>query len=94
MNEIERGIEQEETGNTELIVWNGAERRSRKLAPEAAHADGDRYLTVADVGQLLGVCERTVYDALRSGRLKGRKFGRVWRTKMEWIDAWGIGNRN
>jgi excisionase family DNA binding protein len=51
------------------------------------------FLTVSEAATLLSVCERTVYDALRVGRLRGRKIGRLWRTKREWLDDFGLPNR-
>ena len=67
--------------------------RSSVRPEEVATTVVDRYLTVADAARLLGVCDRTVYEALRNGRLLGQKFGRVWRVKSRWIEEWGIANR-
>lgn len=91
MNEV--NIEQKDLGNGERNLRDGAAWRFLTPEGEAASPEGDRYLTVADAADQLGVCERTVYDGLRSGRLRGQKFGRVWRVKAKWIDEWGIENR-
>ena len=87
-------IEIDAVDNRNLNLGSGAERRGGKEHSERVSVDRDRYLTVADTADLLGVCGRTVYDALRCGRLRGQKFGRGWRVKPEWIDEWGIGNRD
>lgn len=36
-------------------------------------------LTVDEVAEILYLGKNTVYELLRSGELKGIKFGRVWR---------------
>jgi excisionase family DNA binding protein len=38
-----------------------------------------RILTVPQAAEQLQVCERTLYEWLRSGRIPGRKIGRMWR---------------
>jgi excisionase family DNA binding protein len=53
----------------------------------------ERYLTVEEAAALLHVSERTVYDALRSGRMEGKKVGRAWRVKRAWVEAFGRPNR-
>ena len=58
-----------------------------------AKSQGDGFMTVAEAAALLSVCERTVYDALRGGRLRGRKIGRLWRTKRYWLEELGLPNR-
>jgi len=67
---------------------DGALTASADLAP--AQPEGDRFLTVAEAAAVLNVCERTIYDALRANRLRGRRFGRLWRTKREWLDEFGL----
>jgi excisionase family DNA binding protein len=52
----------------------------------------ERFFTVRDAAAFLQVSERTVYDALRAGRMEGRRFGRSWRTKRAWIEAYGRPN--
>jgi excisionase family DNA binding protein len=51
------------------------------------------FLTVTEAAALLNVCERTIYDALRTRRLRGRRIGRLWRTKREWLEEFGTANR-
>lgn len=50
------------------------------------------YLTVTEVAAMLGLCERTVYELLRAGRMQGTRFGRTWRVKREWVEAAGRPN--
>jgi excisionase family DNA binding protein len=51
-----------------------------------------RFLTVTEAAVWLAVSERTIYDALRSGRIRGIKIGRLWRIREEWIEKWGSPN--
>ena len=46
----------------------------------------DRYYTVDEIADLLGVCSRTIYNAIRSGRLMAKRIGRLWRVKKKWVD--------
>ena len=51
------------------------------------------YLTADEAAALLKVSTRTVYNALRNGRLKGVKLGGwIWRTKREWVEEFGRPN--
>jgi excisionase family DNA binding protein len=50
------------------------------------------YLTVTEAAVILAVSERTVYNALRANRLKGKKVGKLWRTTREWLDEFGRPN--
>lgn len=43
-------------------------------------------LTVDEVAEVLYLGKNTVYDLLRSGELKGIRFGRVWRVPKESIN--------
>jgi excisionase family DNA binding protein len=51
-----------------------------------------KYISVEEAADRLGVCERTIYDALRSGRIRGLKIGKLWRIREEWIEKWGSPN--
>ena len=44
-------------------------------------------LTVDEVTEILCLGKNTVYDLLRSGELKGIRFGRAWRIPIESIKA-------
>ena len=60
----------EEVQMLESISRGFAER------PEAERPD---YLNVEETADLLRVSTQTVYNMIKSGRLKGTKFGREWR---------------
>jgi excisionase family DNA binding protein len=45
------------------------------------------YYSINEIAQYLGVSAKTVYRALWSGRMAGRRFGRTWRVRTEWADA-------
>jgi len=49
--------------------------------------DDERVLTPEQVALRLQVQPQTVVRWLRSGRLKGRKFGRIWRVRPEDLDT-------
>ena len=47
------------------------------------------YFTPLDVAQRLGLSRKTIYRALRAGRLQALQMpGGDWRIKLEWVDAW------
>jgi excisionase family DNA binding protein len=41
----------------------------------------EKYYSPEDVAEILGVKDRTVRAWLKSGKLKGKKLGRLWRVK-------------
>ena len=43
------------------------------------HKSEPMYLTPEEVAEILRVDRRTVYEWLRSGKLKAIRFGRTWR---------------
>ncbi|HEX3152937.1 MAG TPA: helix-turn-helix domain-containing protein [Gemmataceae bacterium] len=45
-------------------------------------------LTVAQVAEHFGVCEDTIYAALRARKLIGARIGRVWRIERADMDKW------
>jgi len=49
-------------------------------------ADSGRWWTADEAATYLGCARVTVYRAMKSGRLRAKKFGREWRTRKEWID--------
>jgi len=56
-----------------------------------AQAQLDRWLSVAEVAELVGVSERTVHRALRSGGLIGNRAGGAgsrWHIRPEAVTAW------
>ena len=62
--------------------------RIEALTAEAAPQQGERWLRVSEVAERVGACERTVYRALRSGRLAGERLGAQWRIRPEAVAAW------
>ena len=51
----------------------------------------EKLLTVEEVAALLGVHPQTVYDMARSGAIKARKIGRVWRFLPSDVSAYQRG---
>lgn len=43
--------------------------------------------TVDDIAELLHVSQRTVYNYLRSGKLKSKKIGKCWKVTEEALRA-------
>jgi len=41
----------------------------------------EKYYSTEDVAEILGFKEKTVREWLRTGKLKGKKVGRLWRVK-------------
>jgi len=48
----------------------------------------DRWLSVEEVGEYLGVSRDTVYRWVRDRQLPGRSVGRLWKFKKDDIDRW------
>ena len=48
----------------------------------------DRWLSVDEVAQYLGVSRDTVYAWLTDKGMPGHKVGRFWKFKREDVDAW------
>jgi excisionase family DNA binding protein len=48
----------------------------------------DRYLSVAEIAQYLGVKEDTVYKWITAKRLPAHKVGRLWKFKKAEVDEW------
>jgi len=48
----------------------------------------DRWLSVDDLREYLGVSRDTIYDWLNAKNLPGHKVGRLWKFKREEIDEW------
>lgn len=62
--------------------------RIEALTAARALDHGERWLRVSEVAARVGACERTVYRALRSGRLAGERLGARWRIRPEGVEAW------
>ena len=61
--------------------------------PEPSACRDERLMTVGDVAAMLGVSERSVYRALRDGRLRGDRIGSSWRISVAAVDDWKGGGR-
>ncbi len=48
----------------------------------------DRWLSVDEIADYLGVSKDTVYSWLNSKGLPGHKVGRFWKFKKEEVDEW------
>ena len=48
----------------------------------------DRWLSVEEIAEYLGVAKDTVYTWVTSKRMPGHKVGRLWKFKREEIDSW------
>ena len=48
----------------------------------------DRWLSVAEIAEHLGVTKDSIYDWLTSKGLPGHKVGRLWRFKVDEVDEW------
>jgi len=48
----------------------------------------DRWLSVDEIAEYLGVSRDTVYAWLRKRKLPGHRLGRLWKFKREEVDAW------
>lgn len=48
----------------------------------------DRWLSVAEIAEHLGVTKDSIYDWLTSKDLPGHKLGRLWRFKIDEVDEW------
>jgi excisionase family DNA binding protein len=48
----------------------------------------DRWLSVDEIGQYLGVTRDTVYNWISERNLPAMKIGRLWKFKKEEVDDW------
>lgn len=48
----------------------------------------DRWLSVDEVAEYLGVSRDTVYNWVSERGMPGRKVGRFWKFKKDAVDAW------
>lgn len=48
----------------------------------------DRWLSVEDIAEYLGVTRDTIYTWVASKSMPGHKVGRYWRFKREEVDVW------
>lgn len=48
----------------------------------------DRWLSVDEIGQYLGVKRDTVYKWINEKQMPAHKIGRLWKFKVSQVDAW------
>ena len=48
----------------------------------------DRWLSVDEIAEYLGVSKDTVYAWVTSKNMPGHKVGRFWKFKKDEVDAW------
>ena len=48
----------------------------------------DRWLSVDDIAEYLGVTRETIYTWVASKEMPGHKVGRFWKFKREEVDTW------
>ncbi len=48
----------------------------------------DRWLSVEEIAEHLGVSKDTVYTWVSSKRMPGHRVGRFWKFKKEEVDEW------
>lgn len=48
----------------------------------------DRYLSVGEIGQYLGVSSDTVYRWIEKHDMPSHRVGRLWKFKKDEVDAW------
>lgn len=48
----------------------------------------DRWLSVSEISEYLGVVRESVYRWLAKGSMPGHKLGRHWKFRKEEIDEW------
>lgn len=47
-----------------------------------------RLLTVFEVADMLNTTDRTVYELIRTGRLRAAKIAGKWAIRLEWVEAY------
>lgn len=48
----------------------------------------DRWLSVDEIGEHLGVSKDSVYGWVSTGRMPGHRVGRLWKFKRAEVDEW------
>ncbi|MCM2348634.1 MAG: helix-turn-helix domain-containing protein [Bacteriovoracaceae bacterium] len=48
----------------------------------------DRWLSVVEIAQYLGISKETVYRWLDVGRIPAHKIGKQWKFKVSEVDKW------
>ena len=48
----------------------------------------DRWLSVEDIAQYLGVSKDTIYTWINKKKMPAHKIGRLWKFKKDEVDTW------
>ncbi len=48
----------------------------------------DRWLSVEEIAQYLGISKDTVYTWINKRKMPSHKIGRLWKFKKEQVDTW------
>ena len=48
----------------------------------------DRWLSVEEIAQYIGVSRDTVYNWIKGKNMPAHKIGRLWKFKLEEVDEW------
>jgi excisionase family DNA binding protein len=48
----------------------------------------DRWLSVEEIAQYLGISKDTVYTWISSKKMPAQKIGRLWKFKKDEVDEW------
>ena len=48
----------------------------------------DRWLSVEEIAQYLGISKDTVYTWINKRKMPAHKIGRLWKFKKEQVDTW------
>ena len=57
-------------------------------AEQTRHAGGERWLSVAEIADHLGIKRDTVYKWIERKRMPAHKLGKLWKFKASEIDSW------
>ena len=60
-------------------------------SPHPSSRADERLMTVSEVAAVLKVSKRSIYRALRDGRLRGDRVGSSWRISSAAVDKWKAG---
>jgi len=84
--------EQRPAGPSARGRMSEAERRGESTASGTAALPApdvdERWLTISEVADYLGIRKDTAYKWLAREKMPGHKFGRLWRFKKSEVDAW------
>lgn len=56
--------------------------------PQGTHPEPPAYVSVTFAGERLSLCDRTIRRAIANGELRGFKFGKALRVRLDDLDRW------